>query len=479
MTQPQKKTQREKLFEQVGKSIENSEQVSQSIFSRLKLFKKYQPAAADDWQSQVQEVTQSQKPMQARLILYIVVAICCIFLLWAAFAQVDEITRGEGKVIPSQQMQVIQSVDGGVVEKVYVQEGEHVKKGDLLIRIDPTRFVSNLNEVNAKIFALQTKVRRLTAQVNGSGYTSGDIPDGVSPSEAAQILAQEGQFYSESMRELSQRTMTNQGAVSTRQGESQRAQAALSQAERAYQLAVRELETTRPLLKTGAVSDMDILRLERDVSNADGERKQAAANLRATQASIGEAQSRTSEAAVSLKNQWRNELAEAQAQLVSLRQSISGVEDRVKTTDIRSPANGIVQKIFFNTIGGVVKPSDQVAEIVPLDGQLIVEAKILPKDIAFIRPDLPAVVKFTAYDFSIYGGMDATVKHISPDTFTDEKGNTYYIVRAVTEKPTFGKELPVIPGMMVQLDIMTGKKSILSYLLKPILKAKQNALTER
>ncbi len=479
MTQPQKKTQREKLFEQVGKSIENSEQVSQSIFARFNLFKKYQPAAADDWQSQVQEVTQSQKPMQARLILYIVVMICFIFLLWAAFAQIDEITRGEGKVIPSQQMQIIQSVDGGVVEKVYVKEGDHVKKGDLLIRIDPTRFVSNLNEVNAKIFALQTKVRRLTAQVNGSGYTSGDIPEGVSPNEAAQILAQEGQFYSESMRELSQRTMTNQGAVSTRQGESQRAQAALSQAERAYQLAVRELETTRPLLKTGAVSDMDILRLERDVSNADGERKQAAANLRATQASIGEAQSRTSEAAVSLKNQWRNELAEAQAQLVSLKQSISGVEDRVKTTDIHSPANGIVQKIFFNTIGGVVKPSDQVVEIVPLDGQLIVEAKILPKDIAFVRPDLPAVVKFTAYDFSIYGGMDATVKHISPDTFTDEKGNTFYIVRAVTEKPTFGKELPVIPGMMVQLDIMTGKKSILSYLLKPILKAKQNALTER
>ena len=479
MSEQHNKTQREKMFEGVGKGIERSEHAANPLLGRLGLLKKYEPAGAEDWQSQVKEVTQSQKPMQARMILYIVVLVCILLLLWAGFAEVDEITRGEGKVIPSQQMQVIQSVDGGVVEKVYVKEGEHVKKGDLLIRIDPTRFVSNLNEVNAKIFALQTKVRRLTAQVNGSGYTSGTIPEGVSPNEAAQILAQEGQFYSESMRELSQRTMTNQGAVSTRQGESQKAQAALAQAERAYQMAVRELNTTRPLLKTGAVSDMDILRLERDVSNADGERKQAAANLRATQSSIGEAQSRTSEAAVSLKNQWRNELAEAQAQLVSLKQSISGVADRVKTTDIHSPANGIVQKIFFNTIGGVVKPSDQVAEIVPLDGQLIVEAKVSPKDIAFVRPDLPAVVKFTAYDFSIYGGMDATVKHISPDTFTDEKGNTYYIVRAVTTKPTFGKNLPVIPGMMVQLDIMTGKKTILSYLLKPILKAKQNALTER
>ncbi len=478
MSAEHKKTRREQLFEGVGKGIESSEKISSKVVGQG-LFKVYRPADANDWQSQVREVTQSQKPLQARMILYVIVLVFVCLLLWSAFAKVDEITRGEGKVIPSMQMQVIQSVDGGVVEDVLVQEGDHVKKGDLLIRIDPTRFSSNLNEVNAKIFALQTKVRRLSAQVSGTGYTSGSVPAGVSPNEAAMILAQESQYYSESMRELSQRTMTNQGAVSTRQQESQRAQAALAQAERAYDMAVRELNTTKPLLNTGAVSEMDILRLERDVSNADGERKQAAANLRATQASIGEAQSRTSEAAVSLKNQWRNELAEAQAQLVSLRESISGVADRVKTTDIRAPANGIVQRIYFNTIGGVVKPGDQVAEIVPVDGQLIVEAKVSPKDIAFIRPELPAVIKFNAYDFSIYGGMEATVKHISADTITDEKDNTYYLVRAVTDRPTFGKDLPVIPGMTVQLDIMTGKKTILSYLLKPILKAKNNALTER
>jgi adhesin transport system membrane fusion protein len=148
------------------------------VLGRLNLFKKYQPADTNDWKSQVQEVTQSQKPIQARVILYVIVVLFICLIIWAGFAKVDEITRGEGKVIPSQQMQVIQSVDGGVVEKVYVQEGEHVKKGDLLIRIDPTRFTSNLNEVNAKIFALQTKVRRLSAQLNGSGYTSGSVPAG-------------------------------------------------------------------------------------------------------------------------------------------------------------------------------------------------------------------------------------------------------------------------------------------------------------
>ena len=470
---------REKLYQSVSKGIDHSENAWKKSVGKYSLFKPYQPVDDKDWQAQVQEVTDSQKPMRARKILYVIALIIIAFVVWAALAQVDEITRGEGKVIPSMQMQVIQSVDGGVVEEVLIAEGDKVKKGDLLVRIDPTRFVSNLNEAAAKIFALETKVRRLTAQVNGTGYTSSKVPAGIAPNEAAIILGQESQYYHESMRELSQRTMTNQGAESQRHQETQRAQAALAQAERAYQMAVRELNTTRPLLATGAVSEMDILRLERDVSNADGERKQAAANLRVGQASIGEARSRTSEAAVSLKNQWRNELADAQAQLVSLRQSISGVADVVKTAEIRSPANGIVQRIHFNTIGGVVKAGDPVAEIVPVDGQLIVEAKVSPKDIAFIRPDLPAVIKFNAYDFAIYGGMEATVKHISADTITDEKDNTYYLVRAVTDQPTFGKDLPVIPGMTVQLDIMTGKKTILSYLMKPITRAKSNALTER
>lgn len=478
MSNEQDKTNREKLFDGLGKKIEKSEKLMGNKFFRP-WGKKHQAAEAHDWQAQVKEVTNLQKPLQAKSILYSVAIIFLILLLWAAFAKIDEITRGEGEVIPSMQMQVVQSVDGGVVKEVLVQEGDHVKKGQLLVRIDPTRFTSNLNEVTAKIFALETKVKRLTAQVNGSAYAASPIPEGVSPSEAATILSQESQYYSESMRELSARTMTNQGSVSQRQQESQRASAALAQAERAYQMAVRELNTTRPLLNTGAVSEMDILRLERDVSNADGERKQAAANVRAMNASVGEARSRTSEGAVTLKNQWRNELAEAQAQLVSLKGSVSGVADRVKTTDIRSPANGIVQRIHFNTLGGVVKPGDQVAEIVPLDGKMIVEAKVSPKDIAFIRPGLEAVVKFNAYDFSIYGGMDATVTHISPDTITDDKDNTYYLVRAVTKKPSFGQGLSVIPGMTVQLDIMTGKKTVLSYLMKPILKAKSNALTER
>lgn len=478
MTEQNKQTKREKLFNSIEKNIEKSEKLfGNKIFSPWG--KKYQAPQPTDWEGQSHEVEKLQQPMKARWILYTITIVFGLLFLWSAFAQVDEITRGEGKVIPSMQMQVVQSVDGGVVEEVLVHEGDNVKKGQLLVRIDPTRFSSNLNEMNAKIFALETKVKRLTAQVNGSGYVSSSVPPGVAAEEAATILAQESQYYSESMRELSQRTMTNQGSVSQRQQETQSAQAAQAQAENAYRIAVRELNTTRPLLKTGAVSEMDILRLERDVSNADGERKQAAANVRASRASIGEAQSRTSEAAVSLKNQWRNELADAQAQLVSLKGSVSGVADRVKTTDIRAPANGIVQRIHFNTIGGVVKPGDQVAEIVPVDSQLIVEAKVSPKDIAFIRPGLPAVIKFNAYDFSIYGGMTATVKHISPDTITDEKDNTYYLVRAVTDQRSIAKNLPVIPGMTVQLDIMTGKKSILSYLMKPITKARNNALTER
>ena len=217
---------------------------------------------------------------------------------------------------------------------------------------------------------------------------------------------------------------------------------------------------------------MDILRLERDLSNADGERRQAKARAHQIEA-------RTREIELAARNRWRIELTETLAQLNGLDENISGLADRVKFAEIRSPVNGTVQRIFFNTIGGVVQPGNAVAEIVPADDLLLVEAKIAPKDIAFLRPGLPAIIKFNAYDFSVYGGMPATLQHISPDTITDDRGNTFYLVRAATDAKNFRDGLAIIPGMTLQLDILTGKKTVLSYLLKPVLRAKANAMTER
>lgn len=427
------------------------------------LFARFAPPPAD-WLGNAEWALREQGRMKrARGLLYGVGITVLLLLLWAAVAPLDEVTRGEGKVIPSRYLQVVQSVDGGVVEAVFAKEGQAVKKGDLLVRIDPTRFVANLREGSVKAVSLQAKADRLKALVSGTPYEP--VPAAPEDAEQALVLAQEQRLYLESRNEL-------QEQLTQARQELNEVSARLAQAERTYGMSTRELEVTRPLLKSGAVSDMDILRLERDQSNADGERRQARARA-------GQLEARIREVELSARNRWRAELTDTLAQLGSLNEGISGLADKVKFAEIRSPVNGTVQRIFFNTIGGVVQPGNAVVEVVPRDDQLLVEARISPRDIAFLRPGLPAVIKFNAYDFSIYGGMQATLQHISPDTVTDDKGETFYVVRAATDAGGFHDGLPIIPGMTLQLDILTGKKTVLSYLLKPVLRAKAAALTER
>ena len=440
------------------------------------------PAYATDWSISARRAVAEHEVMRARGLLYAIAGLFVLLLLWASFAPIDEVTKGQGKVVPSRQLQVVQAVDGGVVEGLFVKEGQKVKKGQLLVRIDPTRFVANLREGSAKAFALQAKVERLTALVDGAPYEpkgSGGQGDGGQGDGAALILAQEKQYYFESRRQLGERVLMARQQLDQRRSELREVEATIAMADRSYRMAGQELAITRPLIKSGAVSQMDILRLERDVSRAQGELQQARARRGLLSASIREAETNIRDSELTMKNEWRAELAAAMAELNSLGQTVTGLADRVKASEIRSPVSGVVQRIINNTIGGVVQPGSPVVEIVPSGDRLVVEAKVSPRDIAFLRPGLPAIVKFTAYDFSIYGGMDAKLVHISPDSITDEQGNIYYLVRAETRDSYFRDGLPVIPGMVVELDVLTGKRTIISYILKPILRAKQNALTER
>jgi adhesin transport system membrane fusion protein len=221
------------------------------------------------------------------------------------------------------------------------------------------------------------------------------------------------------------------------------------------------------------------MRLDRDVARLRGDREQLGAQILRVQAAIQEAQRRIEEAQLSNRNQMSAELSETMSKLSSLSQGGLALEDKVKHADIKSPVRGTVKRLLVNTVGGVVQPGKEVAEIVPLDDVLILEAQFSPKDIAFLRPGDPAIIKFTAYDFAIYGGMTAEVMSIGADSVLDEKGNAFYLVRVRTHKSSLGANLPIIPGMVAQVDILTGKKTVLSYLAKPILRAKANALTER
>nr|WP_320135598.1 HlyD family type I secretion periplasmic adaptor subunit [uncultured Amphritea sp.] len=430
-----------------------------------------------DWRESAVQVVSEQREIRARGLLYGVALTLLALLVWSAFANVDEVTRGEGKIIPSQQLQIIQAVDGGVVEEVFVREGDQVRQDDLLVRIDPTRFVASFEEGAVRMFALSAKIERLQALIDGTPYQP-HYTQTLSPAQQ-QVAEQEQDYYQSSLDELQQRLLIAQKQHSQRLRELEEARAKLNAAQQSYRMSSRELSVTRPLLRSGAVSEMDILRLERDQAAADGERRQVAASIRQVESGVQEAEARISEVELGMRNQWRAELSEATSTRSSLSKNVDGLADRVKFSEIRSPVNGTVQRVLYNTIGGVVQPGHAVIEIVPSDDRLMVEAKIAPKDIAFLRPGLPATIKLHAYDFSIYGGMSATLKHISADSITDEHDNTYYLVRAMTTDAEEARRFAVIPGMTVQLDIMTGKRTVLTYLLKPILRASGNALSER
>ena len=417
----------------------------------------------------------AQDPLRAAYAIKWVVAALVIFIVWAAIAKVDEITKGEGKVIPSRQLQVVQSLDGGFVREILVKEGESVKEGQILIKIDATRFISSFKESRATYLALMAKAARLRALTDGVEF----LPPAEVLAEDPKLANEEKMLYQNRKAELEGQIGIAREQLSQRSNELGEARHRYEQASQGYSLTSQELSLTKPLVQTGAVSDVELLRLQRDVSRFAGERGQASSQMSRLQAAINEAQKKIQEVELEFKNQARNELADTQAKINSLDEGSVALSDKVKQADVRSPVHGTVKRILFNTIGGVVQPGKDIVEVVPIEDALLLEARILPKDIAFLRPGQRANVKLTAYDFTVYGGLDGTLEHIGADSVVDEKGNAFYVVRVRTTKPNFGKDLPIIPGMTAEVDILTGKKSVLNYLLKPILRAKQYALTER
>jgi len=416
-----------------------------------------------------------QDPLRARVLLRALAVVLVLFLVWAAIAQIDEITKGEGRVIPARQLQVLQSMDGGIVSEISVQEGQVVQAGQLLLRIDSTRFESSVRENRAQYFSLQAKAARLRALTEGKPF----LPPPAVAQEDIKTVEEEQRLYETRTSELNAQVGIARQQLVQRQQELIEMRAKRMQAAQAYDLSAKELAVTKPLISFGAVSEVDLLRLERDVGRFRGERDMAAAQISRTQAAIAEANRKIQEVELNFRNEAGKELAETMGKLNTLTEGNVGLADRVKHSAIRSPVRGTVKRLLVNTVGGVIQPGKDIVEVVPLEDKLLLEAKVQPKDIAFLRPGQKAVVKFTAYDFSIYGGLDATLEHIGADSVTDERGNTYYIVRVRTFKSELGKNLPIIPGMVAEVDIITGQKSILAYLLKPVLRAKQGAFTER
>ncbi|HEX7640350.1 MAG TPA: HlyD family type I secretion periplasmic adaptor subunit [Burkholderiaceae bacterium] len=421
------------------------------------------------------EVMSRQQTVRARQITRMAAFAVVALVTWAAFARVDEVTKGDGRVVPSRQLQVLQSLDGGVVEQILVHEGDVVEAGQLLMRIDPTRANSAVRDSEAQGFALEARVARLRALAQGTSF----LPPTAGTDEEKAIVAGERQLYDSRATELQTQLSIVRQQQAQHEQELAAIQARRTAAQHALDLSTQELNQTRPLLATGAVSQVDILRLERDVTKNRGDVDQAAAEVGRVQAQIAESGRKIQETELAFRNDAGKDLADAMGKLNALNEGAVGLADRVDKTQVKSPVRGRIQRLLANTPGGVVQPGKDIVEIVPLDDSLVLDARVQPRDIAFIHPGEKANVKFTAYDFSIYGGLDATVENISPDTVIDERGNAYYLVRVRTARASFDDKLPIIPGMTAEVDILTGRKTVLSYLLKPVLKVKSYALRER
>ena len=431
--------------------------------------------ALRSFEQEAGELLSRQRSHRARWITRCTALVLVALLVWAGLARVDEVTKAEAKVVSSRQLQQVQSLDGGVVSEILVREGQVVEVGQVLLRIDETRATSGARENAAQGFALQARVARLRALAEGGRFD----PPVHQGEEEKRILSEEKNLFQNRAAELDNLLSIGRQQLMQRQQELSEVRARRSAAERGLALAQQELNRTRPLLASGAVSEMDILKLDRDVSRSRGEVEQSGAQILRAQASISEAERKIQETELNFRNDARKELADNMGRLNALNESAVALNDRVDKSQLKSPVRGRVQRLLANTVGGVVQAGKDLVEIVPLDDKLVLEARVQPRDIAFIHPGQAANVKFSAYDASIYGGLEATVENISPDTVIDDRGNAFYLVRVQTLKAQLGEAMPIIPGMTAEVNVLTGKKSVLSYLLKPVLKVKQNALTER
>jgi adhesin transport system membrane fusion protein len=412
------------------------------------------------------------------ILFYVICLVIIATITWSYFAELDERTRGNGRTIPSRQIQVVQNLEGGIIEKLHVVEGQSVKKGEILVTIDDTSLGSSFDESTSKISELRAKSSRLRAE---SGITP-SIVDIEGDSKMTELLHNEKRLYASHLRQHENKKSVLQQQMQQRKIELQDARQDLKSFKTSQKMINRELELSRPLRQKQLLSELEFLQLEQRDLEKKQEINRTIKKIEKLKLQIVEADQKIKELDETRHFEAMEELNAVLAEINRLAFMQVAIEDRVTRTNVRSPVDGTVKQLLINTVGGVLKPGMDILEIVPNDEGLLVETKIKPSDIAFIYPGQKAVLKFTAYDFAIYGGLDGEVSHISADTITDDKGAEFYLVRVKSEENYLGSEdnkKKIIIGMTAQVDIITGKKTVMQYLMKPILRAKNNALRER
>ena len=418
-------------------------------------------------------------PLHEHLMLVAIAGFFMIFVVWASFATLDEVTRGEGKIIPSSQIQVIQNLEGGIIDEFLVKEGQEVKAGEILVRLRNIDASSNLGSNQAKYLGLLATTTRLKAEADGK--LTVDFPPEVIKG-APQSVSTELDAFRANAQSLNSQTQVYTEQMSQRQQEIRELTGKINDARGVIALSQQERAMIAPLVERGSAPKVELIQLDRALREKQGELNSLTSSLPRAQAAVQEAQAKINEVKNTAKAQAQTELSAKATEMASIQQTLGSLEDRKTRTEIKSPVNGTVKDIKITTVGGVVKPGEDVMEIVPKDDQLLVEARVRPADIAFLHPGQKAMVKLSAYDFSIYGGLEGELTDISADSITNEKGESFYRVRVRTKENTLkrkGEVLPIIPGMVSTVDILTGHKTVMEYLLKPFIKTLHSSMNER
>ncbi|CAK7037386.1 MAG: hypothetical protein DELT_00625 [Desulfovibrio sp.] len=441
------------------------------------------PPSADPadlaFMSEVDKALNSKGHPFAFILSFAVFIFFAVFLLWANWATLDEITRGMGQVIPSQRTQEIQNLEGGILEAMYVREGQVVNENQPLAKLSPRILEASLREAQNKMRENDIAILRLRAETEGK---EPQFPEDIQQNypaivaaETAAFLARKAQFESEASAIEAQ--------VEQRNIEVEEALAKKQQIEENLRITIQRRDMVLPLVEKGIYSRLDYLQIVQQIAGLNGDLKTVLQTIERSRSAVSEAQRRLTSRQTEIVAVATDEMNKRRSENASLRENIVAIQDRLTRTEMLSPMRGTVKRILINTVGGVIKPGETLLELVPLDDTLVVEARIRPTDIGFINPNQKAMIKLTAYDFSIYGGLEGYVEDISADTIEDKKGEPYYQVKLRTKKKGMtapdGKDLPIIPGMQASVDIITGEKTVLDYLLKPITKARRNAMTER
>ncbi len=420
-------------------------------------------------------------PISYHLILWACILFLLVALIWSNFAILDVVTAGEGKVIPSSKLQVVQNLEGGIIKEIHIKEGDSVVKNQILMVIDDTRFASSYSETAVQVYALKAKIARLSAESQGVPL----VFDSQLIKKYPTYVENETTFYKDRSNEINKKLQIQKEQADQKLQELKEMQGKRDQLKKSLAFAMRELTMTRPMRSTGAVSEVELLRLERTVNDIGGDLLASETAIPRLESALSSEKNKLDDMILSFRSSAGKELNDAKAEYNRLFENIKGAEDRLVRTQVRSPVKGTINQLLVNTIGAVVQPGANLIEIVPSNDSLLIEVDIKPKDIGFLSIGLPATVKISAYDFSIYGGLQATVEHISSTTIPNAKGDPFYKIFVRTKDKTYlldkitDEKLYIAPGMSATVDILTGHKSVLDYILKPILKTRENALRER